>query len=746
LIDPVVIDFSVKGLTDVGKAFDTVTQRLERFERQATSQSEAGARTRVRSAQSEAKSREASALTVQRNAERIEKQNTRMWQAEINRRQAIVQRSSQMAGQYAAKLAKEEERSAQQATRAIEREEERRTRIRIRSSEMAGRYAVKAAAAEARASSAAWGKAGRVGSTVAGSVGGLVSGAGRMASMAMGLGGGMFLADAARREMSAQKQAALLIEQVSVGGAAPKEATIANILGYASQASKETGMDKGAIVEGTRAYSKTARSGDIKGALRNMSFFAKMSEVTGTDMSEIAGAAGMLQSQNAALAGDPTKMRQMLLDVYAQTKNGSLGMGEMITQAGKIGSVRGAFQGDESTVQRKLMALGQIVAPAAGEESGIMIKDFALEVTKGKHLAHAKAMGVHFNGLSQIESPEQMISAIMKSTGGDIGKITDLLGSRGGTLLRELSGGYVAAEKGGKGGGEAYLKKTIGDVSGSTMSEKDLDTRVQALNDTPEKKLELAVNTIREKLEEKLAPALEDFATNTLPKLLPIFEQIIDKGSEFAKWFADNPIKGVGMVVLGAITKDLAAAGIGPAVKLGLQAVIASATGAGAGLPGAAIAVAGSATIAVAGTMAAIDADVSAQQAGEAGRNKRSVEGSNLASKIKHGTATPEEIAKAQGEVTALRGDAAERGAASKKTGGWSGGLSLLEEATREWLVMTGQSAKAHELVASKQHAAALAAQNATMAANELAAALGKVTAASPNRSVPINERTPTGR
>lgn len=591
-LDAITIDFAVRNLGQVTTAFETIETRIQKMERSTTSTSEQQSKARVRTAQDEGKQRELAAAKTLKEKERIERQATRDMEAESARRAGIVRKSSEMAGRLAVQLAKTEQREAEQATRAIEREEDRKMRIRIRSSEMAGRTAAQEAAQEiaaANRTTAAWGKRGRrIGGIVSGSVGSLVGGVGAMAGATLGIGGGMLLASAARSEMTAEKSAALLINQVTSGGKAPAGATVGAVLGRASQLSTETGMSKEELIEGARSYSKTAKSGDFKGTMDNMRFFAQMSQVTGAPMSEIAGAAGMLQSQNQSLSGNAPKMQQMLLDLYAQTKSGSLGMTEMISQAGTMGSVRSAFQGDESANQRKLIALGQLVAPAAGLESGIMIKDLALEATKGKHLAAAKSMGVHFDKLDRIESPEQMIGAVLKSTGGNIGKITDVFGARGGTLLRELAGGYTEAVRtGGKGGGDKYVQDTIGSVASSTMSADDLQKMHAATMDNPGAKFDIALNKIKNTLEDKLEPGMGRLA-DKLPDIVDKFTGVIDAAANIAGWMSEswpNAFEGIGAIVLGVIAEDVAAAKIGDGIKAIFERVFSSQGGGGSPIP-----------------------------------------------------------------------------------------------------------------------------------------------------------------
>ena len=576
-IPPVVIDLAVRGMTDVSRAFETVDQRIARFEKQQARGAEQGARARVRTSREEAMGRERAYAKLFDTIERNEKRSV----AAAEKAEKAKGRASEKATALAVRESKKAADAEIAQQRRIEAEKERSYRRMTASLE---REAARQAAAETRAFERARHERGaigrRVGGIVTGSVGGLFHGAANVAGVMLGFGGGMALADAARRQMSAQRSAALLVNQVTTGGRAPAGANVASILGQASQVATSLGIDKTDVIEGTRAYAKTARGGDFAGAMANMGFFAKVAKANDIDMRDVASAAGMLQSQNPDLAKDPARMRQMILDISAQSKAGSLGMGEIISQAGVLGSVRGFIAGDQTTNQRKLLALGQIVAPDAPGEAGTMIKDLFQEAAKPKHMAALKQLGVKFDQQGRVSSIEDLIGKAMVGTKGDLGKLGELFAGRGETLFRSLQPTFLNA--GGGNAGEAAVQSVISGVTGATMSEKDLDAQVAQVMSTPAAKFDQAIERIRDTLEQKLEPYLERFA-DKLPELLPKIDAIIDEAAKFADWFADNPIKGVGAIVLAAVAKDLATAGIGAGVKVILERILAASLAGSAG-------------------------------------------------------------------------------------------------------------------------------------------------------------------
>jgi hypothetical protein len=727
-IDPVLISFAVQHLADVNKAFASIEQRMLKAEQAETKSAQAGGKARVKAAKDEAAERT-----------KIAKD-----------RDEASKRSADIARQYNAQQVKEE-------TRAVERAEAEKIRLRRRSSEMAGRFAAKQAAEEIRAAEraqSAWGRVGkRAGGIIGRSIGGTMGTIGGIGSMALGIGSGMFVADAVRKQLSAEKSAALFINQVTTGKEPPAGATIANVLGQASQVSRETGLDKETLIEGTRAYARTAKGGDYAGAMANMGFFAKLAQTTGVDISEIAGAAGMLQSQNQELSSDPKKMQQMLLDLYAQTKSGSLGMTQIISMAGRMGSVRGFFAGDETVNQRKLLALGQLVAPETDPlESGVMVADLALMASK-KHDKLA-ALGVKFDKHGRMQSIEQMIGAVMAGTQGNLGKISDIFENRGGTIFRGLTADFLKAGGGAAGG--AAVQAKLASVTQSTMTGADLGRQFDQMMSTPAQRFTTALDRIADTIENKAEPYLERFA-DELPNLMPKVEAFIDEMGKLVSWFSDNPWKGLGALVLGKVELDLAQAGIGAGVRAALQALIGSMgagggvgalagtagplrgkTGvvAGLGLVGAVAAAAGVASQVIAGD---VELKKIASKSNIASSNVAANTALALFGKTREGTVTAKDVADAERQAKDIQGRIA-----AKKKGGWDlmeGPLTKMIEGRAGTNAATGEIKNLEQALRLLNDAVT----RSKNALNDHATAAANATPTNPARSQPIDARTPTG-
>lgn len=732
-IPPVLIRYAVEGTADVDRACATVEQRLLRMEKATTTGNDAATRSRVRNAETEAKAREQAAAKVSKEVERQEALQTREAERQERARERIRIRSSEMAGREAKKAADIEIRERERVARETERQEERMLRIRTRSAEMAGR----AARREAQEELAARERLHRgMGASMLGSVGGVVGGIGSIAAGVVGIGGGFAVANAAGAAMRSQETASLIRNVVTVGnnGVAPPQASVDNLMSSAAAASKTTNVDRQTILEGALEYARKARGGDIAGVVGNMEFFAKMSKVTRASITDIAGAAGTLQSQNQDLS--PAAMQQMLLDVFAQSGKGSLGMVDIAKQIGVMASARGAFAGDVATNQRKLLALGQLAAPEGSpEEAGTFIKDLVMEA--GKHRKSTRdtvgleQMGVRYDKYGRMESPEQMIDAVFKGTGGDITQIEKLFGARGKALFGALLNPYTSAGGGEK--GIAAVNATLASVTQATTTTDQLNKMATEQLEQPGEKFNHVLNELTLSIESKLLPWMPRLASEA-ERLLPEFEAIVDEGAELAEWFAKNPFSGLGAIVALAVTKDLAEAGIGRAVSGAMTTAIGQSFAGGLAIASAAI------TVTQVGEMI-IDMlaheGVQQQRGAIAGSNEAANVALAVTGKARTGAVTPADISKAQAALKSI--EAQEQAVEGRKPHWWSSGLTWAKYA-----LGGGEAAQKAEMDNLTQSAKMLrqAIDMATVAARTYATeAAGNTNPNNPANSVPIDQR-----
>jgi flagellar biosynthesis GTPase FlhF len=755
-LDPLVIRFASSGLPELSSAFARVATQVRRFEEQATRERKRGSQERERTTRQSADAEEKAYQKLVKDVEKQERQRTKDTEREEKRRESIRRRSSEYAGRIAAQQAKDEVRQAERATREIEREEERKMRVRIRSSEMAGRAAAREAAEEIRAAERAAQARGRIGRRVGGlamgSVGGLASAGMGAASLALGIGGGFALANAAHSQLSAERTAALLVNAGTTNGVRP--GSVNQALGEATAQSKALGIGKDVLLQGALTYSQNARGGDFQGALANMGFFAKVSKVTGADINDIASAAGTLQSQNQNL--DAPAMQQLLLNTLAQSHQGSMSMVDAAKQFGILGSTRAYYKGDVAKNQQTLIGLGQI-ARAGGDvgEAGTFVKDIATEAgtankkfrkMTGRNLLHIDAK------TGQLDSPEQVVEQVLRATGGNINQIGEVFGQRGSRLFGELAGTMRQAGGGEK--GIAAAMASVRQVTGATMTPEQLEQQNKTMDETPAARFQIALNNVAQTLGEKLEPKFEHFATETLPKLEPVFEKIIDEADKLASWFADNPIKGVGAVVLAAVTKDIAGAGIGAAAKAILSAMLQqAAAGAGVGAGGGILGKAGwvgaagaaGAGIAIALTDADVDKKTAAQRSAVMTSTQAYAAAMGVMGKSRRGTVTAADLAAMQQQAASMgqAADLAKARIGTNEMGMAQTGMAYLTGHGSELRnAQTQEQVRTYQQLKQAQDAATKAAQMAEQALSKLATTAGRIPPVQSGApTVPITDR-----
>ena len=400
----------------------------------------------------------------------------------------------------------------------------------------------------------------------------------RRAGGALAIGGGFAIADAVRGQMSAERAAALLSNSATIGGKTPAGATTPEILARASIISKETGTDKGEIIGAVQNY--VAKSSDFAGGMANAGFFAKLAKASGTRLEDITGAAGILRAQNKGLSADD--MKQMLLDLVEQGKQGAVEINDLAHLAGGLGSTRGLYKGSQTENQRKLLALAQITRTESesAEEAATAVKDLGSEALKKSAGKKAPAWLKAVTKGGTIASPEELIEASLRGTGGNLGELTGIYGQRGVKAFMRLAPLYNAAGGGDK--GIAAVRAEMNPILNARGSQAQLDQQLAVVMNQPSEKLAKAFNELKETIASKAEPWIAKFAEKS-GELVPILGSLIEKGMDLATFFASNPWAGVGAAIVGSIGGEVAKAEMGKlferllSTKLGGGFAIASA-------------------------------------------------------------------------------------------------------------------------------------------------------------------------
>ena len=526
-------------------------------------------------------------------------------------RKEADERSRILAGTAAAGATayRTDERASAEAERRKTREAEKwaraRERIQTNSALMAGRLAEREADAEIAAMKRvqaarerfARGIAGRV----TGTLSGLASSATALVGGTMAVGAGFAVADAARSALSAEKQAVLLSNSAynpldpNTRRRDPRE-----LIGKAGAVGVAANYGKTDVLRGLTEYIRLSSDATMLDANNGTATeLAKLAKSTGTDIVDLFKMAGNARVQNTNL--DQAGMMTLMRSVVGQGKAGAVELEDLVKYGGEIMSTAGSYAGDQTTNQSKLIGLAQFgrrVADVA--ESSTAVRHLATDVSRradeyealGVKVKARDASGKVTRGLAD---SADVIANLMEYTGGDVGKLSKLhIGERSMKLFNAASLVFNPAYDAARGteaekrkAGAAAVRKEISSLENASYSQADIDADFAAIMKSTSERFEKAVLEIKAVLEEKLTPWIERFAQK-LPELVPKIERLIDSTGKLAEWFANNPFKGIGAIVLAAIAKDLAGAAIGSAVKAAITRALSGAAvggGGGAGAP-----------------------------------------------------------------------------------------------------------------------------------------------------------------
>jgi hypothetical protein len=535
-----------------------------------------------------------------------------------------------------------------------------------------------------------------VGAIVGAGARGVMSGFQRSGNIAMGLantaagfGGGFSIADSVQKTMDIDTAARRLANSTKDSD----KLGVEQIKNTARAASIATGTDASELIGASKAY--VAKSADSKGALEHMQLFGKIAKGTDTKIEDIANAAGILRVQNKNLSG--SDMEQMLLDIIAQGKSGSVEISDLAKVAGKITKTSSSYAGKQTDTQRQLLGISQIGIATSGspEEAATSLTNVSADALKHSDKVE-KLLGRKFlNEKGQIDSsPEEFIADVMDAAKGNTQTLFKSgFNNRSVKMFQALSETYNNPE-GGLDGREAVLAK-MRDVTESSYTKDQLDRDVKSMLDSPTEKFAASLRQLQVAAGDRLLPVFIDMIpvleriipqfANFSATAIPAFGQFMETVSKLADKFqwligdvAAHPIgaliayevtqsfinAGLASVIRGLFAGGIPAPGVTPGVPG--PGVIPGAPGA-VGAPGATAALSPAAGLLAGVGMAAQGALFSNLYSGVRGAQQAGENEANVVSKMTPEDAAKEieraQLASGGGRTATAWGDIATRGA-----------------------------------------------------------------------------------
>jgi hypothetical protein len=581
------ISFAVGGIKNVQEAFRSVIAAQREMERQVNRSAAAELRTRTASARSVeqtqerkykhlvatlAKEEKASARTELRKASAAEKASRDAIRADEQRFNAIVRRLD--------REQREVERVEQNKLRAREVAERRALDIQLNSAKMSG----KIAADQVREQVALRNRfTGGIAGTVMRSAGGALGGIARVGGSILALGGGFSAADAVQRTVAARGKAADLENQS--GGAVKKD----QILAKAAEVGTSMGTSTEAVIDGMDAF--VAKSGDMKAAFSGIRDLVELATATGADLGELSRTAGIVHMGTGNMAQTMAQMRTLA----GGGRAGSVDMRELSQYAGRISSGANQF-GDKGAAFNQLSTIVQQAAATGGAtaapEATEAVTRLATDIYENEETFKGLGIKTRDKTGKFLDDPMSIIKSSISKTGGDSGKLLGMFGKMSYRAVAGYQDVYNRAAQGvrDKGGnakdadiaGIAAIDEAFKKIAEQSLKEGQVKAEANRRLLESDKQLEMVLNQLRETVGNELVPEITKLIP-TIRDMIPVFAKLLKGAVEFAEWFANNPLAGIGLVVAAAVTKDIALAGIGALIKAEIANILAGGAAGGAG-------------------------------------------------------------------------------------------------------------------------------------------------------------------
>lgn len=446
-----------------------------------------------------------------------------------------------------------EARLHQQRLRHIEKEAAAAVRAEQRAAAAAQRRAVESRRSFARGTMGAL-----QGAT------GAAAGMGKAGLALAGVGGSMAAGVAINTEMSERQKAAQLANQAGKPGMKGQLLTEARgVKGF-------TGAE---ALGGMEAF--VTKTGDLDTARAIIGDLGKLSLATGANLEDLGETAGQAFNVIRDQIQDPkeqmTELRGIMTTLAQQGNLGSVEIRDLARDFGKLGASTRGFEGGSGKLLRTMGAFAQLAVARGGAESSAEASTAASRLV-GDIVTNKKKfqkLGVKIKSdtdPTKLRDPMAIIKDVLDKTGGDVMKTSGLFGIESAKIFKGLAPIYAEAEKRKKGSGRAAVDAEFNRFATATMNPKELDERYQSALSEPAVQFKETMKGLNDAMGKELLPVAVELGSK-LKEATPAIGAFAKKLSSVVLWLAENPWKGIGIVVAGAIVKEIAAAAIGAKIK-----------------------------------------------------------------------------------------------------------------------------------------------------------------------------------
>lgn len=541
-IRPVVVSFQAEGVREIQKSFQAISNAAAAAEKATARSNERATTTTLRSHQkvSDSKKKETKAAL---DADEKLAASKKKLAAQI---EAIERRQSD-------RKMREIERELRQSIAADERAAAQKIRLSEKTAAAQKRIREREIAAEKRVYSGVGRLVGGSTSRVLGSLGGVAGGA-------LAVGGGFSVVDALQTNIANRGKAKEIA--IQSGGAISRD----QLLNQAQSIALRYGFKTEDALQAADEFGQ--KSGKYEAIGTVLEDVMKISNATGATPADMANMMGIFQANG----GDAAQSTSFALIAAGMGRKGSIDPRDLAKSGGTISSASNRYQ-DKDKAFRQLNALTQIAAARGGangaEEATLSVSRFTSDISKKRDLFKQMTHGVsaYDANNSQMKDPYENLRNIISATHGDDGKLAELFDERGIRAVQGLTSLYREGYNSTKGTesqkNDAGIKKmmeAINEMETATLTMSQVEKESADRMQETDKKLAATFEKLRIEVGDKLAPKFVE--------MIPVLERAIPAFTDMLDFATKNPFSSVGILIAGAITKDIAAAGIGKGVEL----------------------------------------------------------------------------------------------------------------------------------------------------------------------------------
>lgn len=356
-------------------------------------------------------------------------------------------------------------------------------------------------------------------------VGGVVGGA-------VGTAG---IVEALKGRVDLESKAATLAADVHESGATfmDRGAIVKQAQGVAGK----TGISAGSVIDamGVAAGSGGGKAG-LDAFMGSLQEIGELSVATGAKMEDWALISAEMTNNGIT---DSKKQLEIMRSITAGGKKGNINARDMAAGVGAVMGAHqaGSFEGTGEHRARQASAFIQL-ARAGGAKNAEDAVTAARNLYNdlGSHEATIKKLGVKTTRknakgeVERIDATEQM-AQIFDKTGGDVTKIDPNFGMQSQSLFGKMLERYKSG--GGKNGGAEAMKKMVSDFENTSMTQADVQKEAAIIMDTASKKIAVSMEQFSAKMSDELMPVL----AKAIPEFAKLSEAIIG----VTKWAVDSP-------------------------------------------------------------------------------------------------------------------------------------------------------------------------------------------------------------